>query len=96
MGSAYTGNARVIIRCSHQRNSSLLSLLFFKFSAFLINLHEIINILILLGQVRINHKFTLMSVNSFLASLREGYDFVLNWESVKDLQHEKRIKHDCN
>lgn len=78
MSLSYIGKT-MIVTCIHYGNSSFFGLFVFEISAFFIQLQEIIKVLILFGHVRINNYFTLLSINLFYTSLREGYDFVLNW-----------------
>ena len=57
--------------------------------ALLVHLHEVVQVLILLGHVGIDHEFALVSIDLLDAPFREGYDFVLDRQPVEDLQHEK-------
>ena len=88
VGSACTGNSVVVTRV-HVGNPSLFGLLVLEVAALLVHLHEIVQVLILLGHVGIDHELALVSIDLLDAPFREGYDFVLNRQPVKDLQHEK-------
>tara|TARA_B110000305_G_C19422815_1_gene631847 strand:+ start:646 stop:912 length:267 start_codon:yes stop_codon:yes gene_type:complete len=88
VGPACTGNA-VVVACVHVGNPSLFGLLVFEVAALLVHLHEVVQVLILLGHVGIDHEFALVSIDLLDAPFREGYDFVLDRQPVKDLQHEK-------